>query len=82
MSRPRVFPLAGEPVTANLPVMERNCTHYEGELVGDQVILTSIRYPSEFVNENGEVVMTCEPVELDVDPKFCSPAEASLLGAR
>ena len=32
--------------------------------LGGQINLTSVQYPSEFVGEDGQVVMTCEPVEV------------------
>jgi hypothetical protein len=36
---------------------------YQGVLVDGQVILTSVQHPSEYVSEDGKVVMTCESVE-------------------
>jgi hypothetical protein len=51
-----------------------NQVTYQGELVDGQLILTSIKYPSEFVGEDGKVVMTCEPVEvLSQYPMATSP---------
>ena len=41
-----------------------NQVTYRGELVNGQLNLTSAQYPSEFVGEDGKVVMTCEPVEV------------------
>jgi len=42
-----------------------NQSTYQGELVDGQVILTSVQHPSEYVGEDGQVVMTCEPVEVN-----------------
>lgn len=41
-----------------------NQIKYKGEMVNGQLILTSVEYPPQFVNEAGEVVMTCETVEV------------------
>jgi hypothetical protein len=41
---------------------EPNKVTYRGELVDGQLILNSVDYPSEFVGEDGQVVMTCESV--------------------
>jgi len=41
-----------------------NRATYKGEVVDGQVTLTSVQYPSEFVGEDGNVAMTCEPVEV------------------
>ena len=41
-----------------------NQIKYKGELVNGQLILTSVEYPPQFVNEAGEVIMTCETVEV------------------
>jgi hypothetical protein len=40
-----------------------NKVTYKGKVVDSQVILTSVQYPSEFIGEDGKVVMACEPVE-------------------
>jgi len=36
---------------------------YQGVLDDGQIILTSVHHPSEYVSEDGKVVMTCESVE-------------------
>lgn len=41
-----------------------NQIKYKGELVNGQLILTSVEYPPQFVGEDGQVIATCEPVEV------------------
>ena len=47
-----------------------NTVIYQGELVDGQVVLTSVQYSSEFVNAEGQVVMTCEEIPFATSP-FC-----------
>lgn len=39
-----------------------NQVTYRGGLFNGQLVLTSVEFPSEFVGEDGKVIMTCESV--------------------
>ena len=49
-----------------------NRVTYKGKVVDGQVILTSAQYSSEFLGEDGKVVMTCEPVEVVPEYPFAT----------
>jgi hypothetical protein len=46
------------------PSRDPNTITYQGYLEDGRFILTSVKYPAEFVNESGRVVLTCEEAPL------------------